>query len=201
MPSESGDPAAGSARGSVPLAAGSGRGHGAKNASVPTLSRLHVNEGVVASFVTRQLPIGTFAETSNIEAGQIRPRVARLPRDPQRRGRLWLLNAFANALLTLLGAAREALGCDPPSQIKFNTAKRRTHSLFCQGAVAYALIPKTPETRLRPPLERFDHAPRNPGLRRRLRRCLKMRRVLRVTALCNVCGGIIQELPAHPRRR
>jgi hypothetical protein len=39
-----------------------------------------------------------------------------LPRDPQRRDRLWLLNAFAIALLTLLGAAREALGYDPPSQ-------------------------------------------------------------------------------------
>ncbi len=39
---------------------------------------------------------------------------------PERRDRLWLLNAFAIALLTLLGAAGEALGYDrylktPPS--------------------------------------------------------------------------------------
>jgi hypothetical protein len=44
----------------------------------------------------------------------------------------------------------------PAISIKFNTAKRRTHSLFRQGRVAYALIPKMPETRLRPLLERFD---------------------------------------------
>jgi hypothetical protein len=31
---------------------------------------------------------------------------------PERRDRLWLLNAFAIALLTLLGAAGEALGYD-----------------------------------------------------------------------------------------
>jgi hypothetical protein len=61
---------------------------------------------VVASFVTRRLPIGRFAETSNTEAGQIQPRAAHLPRDLQRRDRLWLPNAFAIAVLTLLGAAR-----------------------------------------------------------------------------------------------
>jgi hypothetical protein len=61
-------------------------------------------------------PIGTFAETSNTEAGRSGLGVARLPRDPPRRDRLWLLNAFAIALLTLLGAAQEALGCDPPPQ-------------------------------------------------------------------------------------
>jgi len=32
---------------------------------------------------------------------------------PERRDRLWLLNAFAVVLLTLLGAAGEALGYDP----------------------------------------------------------------------------------------
>jgi len=51
---------------------------------------------------------------------------------PERRDRLWLLNAFAVALLTLLGAAGEALGYD--RHLKSNTAKRRTHSLFRQGA-------------------------------------------------------------------
>ncbi len=47
---------------------------------------------------------------------------------PERRDRLWLINAFAAVLLTLLGAAGEALGYD--RMLKTNTAKRRVHSLF-----------------------------------------------------------------------
>jgi hypothetical protein len=74
--------------------------------------------------------------------------------DPQRRDRLWLLNAFAIALLTILGAAGEALGYD--RHLKSNTTKRRTHSLFRQGAMLYDLIPKLPEARLRPLIERFE---------------------------------------------
>jgi len=72
---------------------------------------------------------------------------------PERRDRLWLLNAFAVALLTLLGAAGEALGYD--RHLKSNTSKRRTHSLFRQGAMLYDLIPMMPEPRLRPLIERF----------------------------------------------
>src|SRR5450830_1753421 len=56
---------------------------------------------------------------------------------PERRDRLWLLNAFAIALLTLLGAAGEALGYD--RHLKSNTSKKRTHSLFRQGAMLYEL--------------------------------------------------------------
>ena len=67
--------------------------------------------------------------------------------------RLWLLNAFAIALLTLLGAAGEALGYD--RYLKSNTTKRRTHSLFRQGCMLYALIPTMPEVRLLPLIERF----------------------------------------------
>jgi hypothetical protein len=72
---------------------------------------------------------------------------------PERRDRLWLLNAFAVALLTLLGAAGEALGYD--RHLKSNTSKKRTHSLFRQGAMLYELIPMMPEPRLRPLIERF----------------------------------------------
>jgi len=72
---------------------------------------------------------------------------------PERRDRLWLLNAFAVALLTLLGAAGEALGYD--RYLKSNTSKKRTHSLFRQGAMLYQLIPMMPESRLRPLVERF----------------------------------------------
>ena len=72
---------------------------------------------------------------------------------PERRDRLWLINAFAVARLTLLGAAGEALGYD--RHLKSNTTKRRTHSLFRQGCMLYELIPTMPEHRLRPRIERF----------------------------------------------
>ena len=72
---------------------------------------------------------------------------------PERRDRPWLLNALAIALLTLLGAAGEALGYD--RYLKSNTTKRRTHSLFRQGCVLYELIPTMPEMRLLPLIERF----------------------------------------------
>ena len=73
--------------------------------------------------------------------------------DPQRRDRLFLLNAFAIVLLTLLGAAGESLGMD--RQLKSNTSKRRTHSLFRQGCLLYDLMPNMPETRLRPLIDKF----------------------------------------------
>jgi hypothetical protein len=73
---------------------------------------------------------------------------------PERRDRLWLINAFAVVLLTLLGAAGEALGYD--RMLKTNTAKRRVHSLFRQGCMLYDLIPMMPEGRLRPLMQRFS---------------------------------------------
>ena len=72
---------------------------------------------------------------------------------PERRDRLWLLNAFAILLLTLLGAAGEALGYD--RHLKSNTSKHRTHSLFRQGCMLYDLIPTMPDVRLLPLVERF----------------------------------------------
>jgi hypothetical protein len=73
--------------------------------------------------------------------------------DPMRRDRLLLINAFATALLTLLGAAGESLGMD--RLLKSNTSKTRTHSLFRQGWMLYELIPTMPEHRLIPLIERF----------------------------------------------
>lgn len=72
---------------------------------------------------------------------------------PERRDRLLLLSALAIALLSLLGAAGEALGYD--RWLKANTVKRRTHSLFRQGLMLYDHIPNWPEERLRPLLEKF----------------------------------------------
>ena len=73
---------------------------------------------------------------------------------PERRDRLWLINAFAVVLLTLLGAAGEALGYD--QMLKTNTTKRRVHSLLRQGCMLYDLIPMMPESRLRPLMQRFS---------------------------------------------
>ncbi len=75
-------------------------------------------------------------------------------KSPERRDRLWLINAFAVVLLTLLGAAGEALGYD--RMLKTNTTKRRVHSLFRQGCMLYDLIPTMPHARLRPLMQRFS---------------------------------------------
>ena len=73
--------------------------------------------------------------------------------EPTRRDRLLLINAFAMALLTLLGAAGESLGMD--RLLKSNTTRSRTHSLFRQGCLLYDLIPTMPEHRLVPLMTRF----------------------------------------------
>ncbi len=74
-------------------------------------------------------------------------------REPERRDRLFLLNAFAVVLLSLLGAAGEAIGYD--RYLKANTVKRRTHSLFRQGCMIYDLIPTMPDKWLRPIMQQF----------------------------------------------
>lgn len=73
---------------------------------------------------------------------------------PLRRDRLIFIAAIAHALLTLLGAASEATGYD--RQLKVNTVKRRTHSLFRQGSFWYTAMPNMSDERLRPLIEAFD---------------------------------------------
>src|ERR1700687_2938549 len=58
--------------------------------------------------------------------------------DPSRRDRLLLLSAIATTLITLLGAAGEAVGLD--RRLKANTTKKRTHSLFFQGTYYYGAL-------------------------------------------------------------
>ncbi|MGE6764086.1 IS4 family transposase [Corallococcus interemptor] len=72
---------------------------------------------------------------------------------PERRDRLLLISALAQVLLTLLGAAGEALGYD--KHLKVNTVKRRTHSLFTQGTYYFMAMPRMSDERLRPLVERF----------------------------------------------
>ena len=66
---------------------------------------------------------------------------------PERRDRLLMLGAIAQALLTLLGAAGERAGLD--RMLKANTVKRRTRSLFKQGCFWYGAIPAMPDDRLK----------------------------------------------------
>lgn len=66
--------------------------------------------------------------------------------NPMRRDRLFFISAVATLLLTILGAASEAIGMD--KLLKANTVKRRTHSLFRQGVMLYELIPNMLEERL-----------------------------------------------------
>lgn len=75
-------------------------------------------------------------------------------RKPERRDRMLLLIAMAHALLTLLGAASEATGMD--AYLKANTVKRRTHSLFNQGAYWYQAIPTMRYDWLRKLMNAFD---------------------------------------------
>lgn len=75
-------------------------------------------------------------------------------RGPARRDRLLLLAAIAHALLTLLGAASEAVGFD--KGLKANTVKRRTHSLYRQGQYWYDSIPWMSDERLRTLMIAFD---------------------------------------------
>lgn len=71
-----------------------------------------------------------------------------------RRDRLFLLAALAQALLTILGAASEETGLD--RTLKANTVKRRVHSLFRQGCFWYSALPNMKPDRARLLLAAFD---------------------------------------------
>lgn len=94
---------------------------------------------------------GGFRDTKNLRFGMGMGSIH--VSTPDRRDRLWLVSAFAVVLLTLLGAAGEALGYD--RYLKSNTTRRRTHSLFRQGSMLYELIPTMTEFMLRPLIEQF----------------------------------------------
>jgi hypothetical protein len=76
-------------------------------------------------------------------------------KNPKRRDRLFLLSAIAIILLTLLGAASEAVGFD--KYIKSNTTKQRTHSLFAQGRLILKIAPTLKNQWLNPILAAMDH--------------------------------------------
>lgn len=71
-----------------------------------------------------------------------------------RRDRLFFIAAISDLMLTILGAAGEALGLD--KLLKANTVKRRVHSLYRQGLMWYDLIPNMPEDRLKSLMSKFS---------------------------------------------
>jgi len=75
-------------------------------------------------------------------------------RRADRRDRLLLLTALAQVLLTLLGAAAEAVGLD--RALKVNTSPKRTHSLFRQGSYWYGAIPNMRDDWLSELMAAFD---------------------------------------------
>jgi hypothetical protein len=73
---------------------------------------------------------------------------------PERRDRILLVGAIAASLLTLLGAAGEAIGLD--RLMKANTVKTRTHSLLNQGLFYFDWLLTMRNERARPLMQRFD---------------------------------------------
>lgn len=72
---------------------------------------------------------------------------------PARRDRLFLVSALALVLLTLLGAAGEAVGID--RFFKVNTSKKRQYSLFRQGCDYYEFLPGMKEERATALINKF----------------------------------------------
>lgn len=75
-------------------------------------------------------------------------------RNTERRDRLFLLSAIAIIVITLLGAASEAVGFD--KYIKSNTTSKRTHSLFSQGRVILRLASTLNERWITPLINKFQ---------------------------------------------
>jgi len=73
--------------------------------------------------------------------------------DPNRRDRMLLISAIAIVLLTILGAAGEAIGID--KWLKANTVKKRTISLLRQGLMHYGALPKMKLDMLEPLMAKF----------------------------------------------
>jgi hypothetical protein len=79
--------------------------------------------------------------------------------DCDRRDRMLLISAMAVALVTILGAASEATGLD--RDLRVNTVKRRTHSLFNQGLYYFGALPNMREHKATPLMQKFDELIRN----------------------------------------
>ena len=74
--------------------------------------------------------------------------------DCDRRDRLFIVDAIARALITLLGAACEQVGFD--RMLKANTSKTRSHSLFNQGTFCFQALPNMKDKWATPLMKAFD---------------------------------------------
>lgn len=83
-------------------------------------------------------------------------------KSPDRRDRLLLLGALAQALLTLLGAAGEKIGWD--RTFRTGTSTKRPLSLFKQGQYWFAAIGMWPAEKVKPLLEAYDQVLRDHAL-------------------------------------
>ena len=72
----------------------------------------------------------------------------------ERRDRILLVGAIAASLLTILGAAGEAIGYD--MMMKANTVKTRTHSLLNQGLFYFEWLATMDDDRARPLVTKYD---------------------------------------------
>jgi hypothetical protein len=110
---------------------------GMKEAWCLATSRADADAGDIVRAYSRRFTIEeTFRDTKDVTFG-LGLRATHI-RDADRRDRLLLLVAIAQALLTLLGAASEASGLD--RTLKTNTVKTRTMSLLNQGLEWYASL-------------------------------------------------------------
>ena len=75
-----------------------------------------------------------------------------------RRDRLLLISALAITLLTLLGAAGESIGLE--RQLKANTVKRRSYSLFNQGCFYYQWMATMPADSFKALVTKFSEVVR-----------------------------------------
>jgi hypothetical protein len=126
---------------------------GMKDAWCIATSRADLGAAGVVSWYGRRFTIEeTFRDAKDIRFGMAlsSTRIS----TPERRDRLLLLAAMAQALLTLLGAASEAVGYD--RLLKANTVKKRTHSLVRQGSYWFTALPNMDDARLHPLMEAFS---------------------------------------------
>jgi len=126
---------------------------GMKEAWCLATSRADDDASEVVRTYSRRFSIEeTFRDTKDLTFG-LGLRATHI-RHAERRDRVLLLVAIAHTLLTLLGAASEASGLD--RRLKSNTVKRRTMSLFNQGAYWYRCLATMREEWLRPLLNAYD---------------------------------------------
>jgi DDE family transposase len=125
---------------------------GMKEAWCLATSRTDLRATEVVKYYGKRFTIEeTFRDTKDIHFGM--GLSATHIGDPARRDRLLLLSAIATTLITLLGAAGEAIGLD--RRLKANTSKERTHSLFFQGTYYYGALPNMKADQFEPLVTKF----------------------------------------------